>query len=113
MDALIENVQRTPHKDPCPDPECGGILYAHFFSGQKVPGILGYTLRKSLIRMRRNLMFGWRCETCGFTYHVIEAMAPKGPDERPLRKARVAAVRNLRRAGYRFFEWEKPYVERS
>lgn len=98
------------YKDSCPDPECGGVLYGHFFSGQEVPGILGYTLRKSLVWMRRHLMFGWRCEGCGFTYHVEEAMKPKEPDGRPIRKDRVAAIRNLKRAGYRFFEWEKSRV---
>ena len=102
--------QPVKYKDPCPDPWCGGPLYGHFFSGQEVPGILGYTLRKSLIRMRRNLMFGWRCVSCGFTYHVEEAMKPKDPDARPIRKARVEAIRNLRRNGYRFFDWEKPYA---
>jgi hypothetical protein len=102
--------QRTPYKGPCPDPECGGVLYGHFFSGERVPGILGYTLRKSLVRMRRNLMFGWRCESCGFTWFVTEAMRPKDGDQRPIRKDRVAAIRNLRRNGYRFFDWEKPHV---
>jgi hypothetical protein len=28
----------------------------------------------------------------------------------PIRKDRVAAIKNLRRAGYRFFEWEKARV---
>lgn len=112
VDVLSPGAQRTPYKDPCPDEDCRGVLYGHFFSGEKVPSLLGYTLRKSLVRMKRNLMFGWRCDSCGFTYHVTEAMKPK-VDERPIRKNRVYAIRNLRRNGYRFFDWEKPYVQRS
>lgn len=108
VDVLSPGAQRTPYKATCPD--CDGPLYGYFYSGDPVGTVLGYTLRKSLVRMRRILMFGQRCDYSGQVYYPEVAMRPK-VDDRPIRKNRVYAIRNLRRNGYRFFDWEKPYVQ--
>lgn len=104
---LSPAAQPRAHTERCS--RCGNSSYQNFRTLDSAER-RRYELRKSLVWMTRPLYAYWKCEGCGHEAGFKVAMERPKRQDPPIRKDRVAAINNLRRAGYRFFEWEKSRV---
>lgn len=97
----------TPANSPQPTPceDCGGSRYIHIHMTPCSTRHYRY-LVMGMIKLRGYTLRAWMCHGCN---KVTDAGTWFPEPPWPVRPDIVNAIRRLRKAGHRFFDWEKPY----
>lgn len=92
----------TPQPRICPQCDVG----VQYLNLNLVPASTRHYryLVMGLVKIRGTVMRTWVCSLCT---HVDDAGTKWPPPEPEIRPQTVSAIKRLRTAGYRFFEWEK------
>lgn len=83
---------------------CGthGLVSTVFTSGST-----GKFRTRRNVEYMRPVLVGQQCPHCGTISHTKTVLQKAPKVTAPVRPDRVAAIKRLKAAGYKFFEWEK------